>query len=91
MNHCYHVIARGRVQGVFFRSTVKKKADLYHLKGTVENLADGSVEMYLFGAEDKIQLLLSDIKDNPGAALITNLNVTAVQSPEFYKDFTIIR
>lgn len=91
MNQHYHVIARGRVQGVFFRSTVKKKADHFHLKGTVENLADGSVEIYVFGNRLQFDAFLSDLKANSGAALITDLIIKEIQEPGSYKDFSIIR
>lgn len=51
----YHIIFKGRVQGVGFRFQVKMLADSLNITGTVKNLYDGSVETYV--QADKINLL----------------------------------
>ena len=49
MTSAASVIFHGKVQGVFFRTNTKKKADDMGLKGWVCNLPDGSVEAMFFG------------------------------------------
>ena len=46
----------GRVQGVGFRYTIKKFADLSGLKGYIENKNDGSVEILVQGREARFYL-----------------------------------
>ncbi len=50
----YQIIFKGRVQGVGFRYQVKALADKIGLTGTVRNLYDLSVEVYIQGEENKI-------------------------------------
>ena len=50
----YQIIFKGRVQGVGFRYQVKALADKIGLTGTVRNLYDQSVEVYIQGEENKI-------------------------------------
>ena len=44
-----HVYISGKVQGVFFRSYTKDKAQKEGLNGWVKNLTDGRVEIVLEG------------------------------------------
>ncbi|MEM0438225.1 MAG: acylphosphatase [Candidatus Micrarchaeia archaeon] len=39
------IVATGRVQGVFYRATVKDIADGMHITGYAKNLRNGSVEI----------------------------------------------
>ena len=43
----------GRVQGVFFRASVRAKAEELGLAGWVENMPDGSVKITAEGSGDK--------------------------------------
>ncbi|MCX6773531.1 MAG: acylphosphatase [Candidatus Micrarchaeota archaeon] len=55
-------IAKGRVQGVFFRSFVNQLAHSMKLKGYVKNLDDGDVEIVANGTDDMIAEFLEVIK-----------------------------
>ena len=46
MKH-YKITARGKVQGVGYRNFTKAQADKRRYLGTVENLSDGSVEVWI--------------------------------------------
>lgn len=50
----YQIIFKGRVQGVGFRYQVKALADKIGLTGTVRNLYDQSVEVYIQGEENEL-------------------------------------
>jgi acylphosphatase len=47
----------GKVQGVFFRSETKKRADELELKGWVKNCSDGTVEVFAQGDEAELNEL----------------------------------
>lgn len=44
-----HIVIRGRVQGVFFRSEAENLAQKLKLTGWIRNNADGSVESFAQG------------------------------------------
>jgi acylphosphatase len=54
----YRVLISGRVQGVFFRDTCRRKAEEYGVAGWVRNLPDGRVEAVFEGLADNVRRLL---------------------------------
>jgi acylphosphatase len=81
-----HLIFHGRVQGVGFRETVRRKATRLGLKGTVKNLRDGTVEAYIAGPQLTIDTLLSELR---GDFVIDAITSTEIPSHS-YKDFVIL-
>ncbi len=67
------MIVRGKVQGVFFRSSVRRKAQELGLLGYAKNLENGDVEIVVQGSSGKIALMQSFILANPGAAVVKGL------------------
>lgn len=57
----YHLRFIGRVQGVGFRWTATRVADMLGLTGWVYNAWDGSVEMEVQGDEESIKEMLKAI------------------------------
>ncbi|MBP5555881.1 MAG: acylphosphatase [Lachnospiraceae bacterium] len=57
----YHFRFIGRVQGVGFRWTATRAADMLGLTGWVYNAWDGSVEMEVQGDEESIKEMLKAI------------------------------
>ena len=53
---CVHLIVSGRVQGVFFRDNVRRKANELELHGYAKNLEDGNVEIVAQGNEEKVEI-----------------------------------
>lgn len=51
------VVVRGRVQGVWFRDSMRREAERLGVSGWVRNLADGSVEAALEGSSDAVDAL----------------------------------
>jgi len=58
----YHVIFKGRVQGVGFRFLVQRFANNMNLDGFVRNKADGSVELEIECSHEQFLKLLDEIK-----------------------------
>ena len=70
-----HVFVSGRVQGVFFRSETKYKAESHNLKGWVRNLPDGRLEAVFEGEEEAVKVLIAFCKRGPRGARITNVDL----------------
>ncbi len=70
-----HVYVTGRVQGVFYRSFVRTRAQLLNLKGWVKNTMDGCVEIVFEGYADDINSAIEQCRRGPPHAQITDLRV----------------
>ncbi len=67
------LIARGRVQGVFFRATAQREARQLGLTGWVKYRPDGLVEMVVEGEEDAVKDFLAWAKQGPTTARVDKL------------------
>jgi len=63
-------IIYGRVQGVFFRDFVARRATELGLTGYVRNLPDGSVEVLTEGERKQLEKLIGYLKVGPSAARV---------------------
>jgi acylphosphatase len=70
-----HVRAHGRVQGVFFRDSVRREAERRGVAGWARNCADGSVEAVFEGPEDAVEALVEACRRGPGHAEVSSLDV----------------
>jgi acylphosphatase len=68
-----HVWVEGRVQGVFFRDSTRKKARELGLKGWVKNLPDGRVEALFNGPESACWEALGYVTQGPPRAVVTHV------------------
>ena len=89
MNVRAHVFVSGRVQGVFFRSGTKRKADSYGVKGWVRNLPDARLEAVFEGEEEAVKALVEFCKRGPSRAMVTNVNLTWENCTGKFRDFKI--
>ena len=83
-------IFKGRVQGVFFRFTVKKHADKLNLKGYAKNLPDGNVEVRAIGEKEVLEKFIKEIIDHPGHAIVDEVKKTFSKVSRNYVDFETI-
>ena len=81
MNAKVHVFVSGKVQGVFFRSSTKDKADELGLSGWVKNLQDGRVEAVFEGDEGMVEKMVEWCRKGPEYASVAGVEVI----PEPYK------
>jgi len=70
-----HVIISGRVQGVWFRASTKKKAEQLGITGWVRNTFDGNVEAVFEGDEKIIEEMLEWCNHGPPLAKVDNVEV----------------
>jgi acylphosphatase len=82
------VQAHGRVQGVFFRDSVRREADRRGVAGWARNCSDGSVEAVFEGDGDAVEAMVEACRRGPGHAEVSSLDV--VEEPvEGLSDFEI--
>ena len=65
----------GRVQGVFFRQSLKAKSIQNNIFGWVKNLNDGRVECLLEGTEENISILVEWAHHGPANAIVENVEI----------------
>ncbi len=74
----YHVIVEGRVQGVGFRGFCMMHATELSLTGSVRNMENGMVEIYVQGEETDIDRFLQRIKEGDRFIRVDDISVKAV-------------
>ena len=75
----------GRVQGVFFRQSLKAKSIQNDVFGWVKNLQDGRVECLLEGTEKDISILVEWAQTGPANAIVENVEI---HNEKFDNEFT---
>jgi acylphosphatase len=74
------VVVSGRVQGVFFRDTVRNIAEREGLGGWVRNNPDGTLEAVFEGSAPAIERAVALCREGPPAAEVQG--VEAFDEPE---------
>jgi acylphosphatase len=72
-------VVRGRVQGVFYRDTIRRAAQQRGVAGWAANRADGTVEVWLEGEPDAVESMLRVLRDGPPRAEVDRVEVTDVE------------
>lgn len=70
---CLHLLISGRVQGVWFRESMKREAERLGMTGWVHNLADGRVEAVVCGDEQVLQAMRLWADKGPTFAKVTGV------------------
>lgn len=86
-----HVYISGKVQGVFFRSFIKEKADELEIMGLTRNTADNKVEAVLEGETRRINKMLDLCKKGPRFAKVDGLKVVEEDYKGEFTNFAILR
>lgn len=82
------IVASGRVQGVFFRDTMRRRALRVGVGAWVRNCPDATVQAHLEGAPDAVAELVLWCRSGPRGADVENLHVT-VAEPQGQAGFVI--
>jgi acylphosphatase len=72
-------VIHGRVQGVFFRDTVRRAAQQRGVTGWAANRPDGTVEVWLEGEQDGVDSMLRALHDGPPRAEVERVDVDEVE------------
>ncbi|HYH59071.1 MAG TPA: acylphosphatase [Thermoleophilaceae bacterium] len=81
-------VARGRVQGVFFRDSVRERAEAAGVAGWITNRADGTVEAVLEGDAGPVERVLDWMREGPPRADVERIDVTE-EEPEGLNGFEV--
>jgi acylphosphatase len=85
-----HLFISGRVQGVFFRLTMRQKARNFGVKGFCKNLSDGRVEAMAEGEEEKVNKLINWAKRGPFFARVDKIEIKEENYKGEFKKFEIV-
>jgi acylphosphatase len=80
--------AHGRVQGVFFRDSVRREAEARGVAGWASNEADGTVAAVFEGAPEDVDALVELCRSGPGHAEVERLDVDD-EAPEGLSGFAV--
>jgi acylphosphatase len=82
------VVVHGRVQGVFFRESVRTKAQQRGVNGWVANRPDGAVEAVFEGEAEAVERLVDFCRRGPRGAQVESVDVFE-EEPEGEGAFSI--
>ena len=82
------VVVHGRVQGVFFRDTVRRAALDGNVAGSVSNRADGTVEAVFEAERDAVDALVELCRRGPPGARVERVEVSE-EPPEGAAGFDV--
>ena len=71
------VLVSGRVQGVFYREYLRRRAAALAVSGWVKNLPDGRVEAVFEGEEEAVREAVDYAREGPPFARVSGLRATA--------------
>lgn len=75
---CRRFLVKGRVQGVWFRSSTRQEALRLGLTGRADNLPDGRVEVVACGDASALEALERWLWQGPELAEVDSVSVQAV-------------
>ena len=82
------VVARGRVQGVFFRDATRREAARHGVAGWARNRSDGAAEAVFEGDADAVEAMVAFVRAGPGHAEVSDVEVSE-EEPEGLSDFDV--
>ena len=82
------VTVQGRVQGVFFRDSLRRRAASHSVAGWACNRSDGAVEAVFEGRPEDVQRLVEFAETGPRRADVETVDVRA-EEPEGLTGFEI--
>jgi acylphosphatase len=72
----FHLLVKGKVQGVFYRATAKEVADKLGLVGWVKNTDINDVELVVAGDQTSVDRFIAWCKQGPPRAKVTSVVIT---------------
>ena len=69
------VIVHGRVQGVFFRDTLRRRALVDDVAGWARNTSEGTVEAVFEGSGEAVERLVAFCREGPRGARVDRVEV----------------
>jgi acylphosphatase len=89
-NQRVRIFVKGKVQGVFFRQTLKVKAKQNNIFGWVKNLDDGRVEAVLEGTEENVDILVEWCHGGPANARVEDVEIRNEKFANEFSKFDVL-
>lgn len=83
------VFISGRVQGVFFRSSTRKRANSLGIDGYVRNRNDGRVEAVFEGPEQDVKQIVSWCHEGPRSARVESVDIEWTDPTDEFSGFSV--
>lgn len=84
---CLHLLISGKVQGVWFRESMRQEAQKQGATGWVRNLADGRVEATVCGDAASIAKMLDWARHGPPQARVNTVEITEMADENAFSGF----
>jgi acylphosphatase len=84
------LIVEGRVQGVWFRDSTRRKANELGVYGLVKNRDDGAVEIVAEGSVDAVEQLIAWSRKGPPRAVVSHVRETREECKGEFESFDIV-
>jgi acylphosphatase len=81
-------VVSGRVQGVFFRDTARRRAEAAGVSGWIRNRPDGAVEAAFEGDPEPVEGMVEFCRHGPSRAEVANVEVFD-EEPEGLSGFDV--
>ena len=78
MSLCEKCIVHGKVQGVFYRVSAKRRAEELDVAGYAKNLSDGTVEVLVCGSPQAVGHMKAWLWDGPATAHVSDVKCELV-------------
>jgi acylphosphatase len=82
------VVVHGRVQGVFFRETARRRAQSAGVAGWIRNVPGGMVEAVFEGEAAAVERLVAFCREGPRGARVEWVDVVS-EEPERLEGFAV--
>lgn len=82
-------MVRGRVQGVGYRWSTRRQAEILGVTGWVRNRPDGAVEAHLEGSVAAVDALVEWMRSGPVAAVVQAIELSET-SREGFDSFDVV-
>ena len=89
-NQRVKIFVTGKVQGVFFRQTLKVMAKKNNVVGWVKNLKDGRVEAVLEGDDEKVNRLIEWAHGGPANARVEDIEIRTERYSGDFSKFDVL-
>jgi acylphosphatase len=83
------IVVGGRVQGVFFRDSVRERATAHGVCGWVRNRSDGAVEAVLEGEPEAVERVVRFLRTGPPQAEVRTVEISE-EEPEGLNGFDVV-
>ena len=83
-----HLVIHGRVQGVFFRDSMRREAQRLGVAGWVRNRSDGAVEAVAHGESADVDAIVRWARHGPEFAQVERVDIEPAEGS--YPNFEIL-